>query len=217
MALTFPLGIDTFFGGLGVSSATFWLPESLEMSRSGSGEILTADLGARLWSGSISLRPLRHDFASGIEAKLSALRQAGRSFFVHDRRHCSPAADHGGVILGAATPVVASVAANNRDLTISGLPAGYVLSDGDHLSFTYGGSPLRYALHQIVVGDTADGAGEITVEVTPHIRPGVSAGAAVTLVRPFCKALIVPGSTSPASASGHISTGITFDFIQTLR
>ncbi|MBP2160260.1 MULTISPECIES: hypothetical protein [Asticcacaulis] len=52
MALNFPLSISDFFGGLKIQSMSFDLPESLVATgTTGAGEILTADLGARLWTG----------------------------------------------------------------------------------------------------------------------------------------------------------------------
>lgn len=219
MALSFPLQPADFFGGLRVKRVTFDLPEALEMSRTGDGAVLTADLGDRLWSGKITLVPARHADAAAISARLKVLREAGRSFLVYDTVKAYPAADPDGSILGAVVPQVASLPAGNRTLTLQGLPSGYVISDGDYLSFEYASNPVRTALHQVVVGAQADGLGVTPeIEVTPHIRPGATVGTQVTLVRAYCRAVIVPGSVTPPSAEpGRVSSGASFSFVQTLR
>lgn len=218
MPLTFPLSLADFFGDLRVQSITFDLPESMVATGvTGSGDILTADLGSRLWSGEVQLGPMYYDEAEEVSAKLSTLRQAGRSFFVYNMAKPGPRMDREGAILGAATPQIKSVASNNRELTLKGLPVGYVLSPGDYIGFTYGSSPTRYALHDLVTGGAANGSGEVTVEVSSFIRAGAAANAAVTLIKPYCKAVLVPGSISRGQAAGQFITGIKFGWRQTLR
>ena len=213
MALTFPLSTAQFFGGLRIVEAQLSLSESMEINRTAGGEVLTADLGPRLWTGNFATRPSTYKETAQAEARLSTLRQAARAFFVYDGRKQFPAADPTGSILGAATPTLAVVGVNRRDITISGLPANYVLSDGDYLSFIYNTS--RFALHQIVQGATASGAGLATVEVTPHIRENFSLSA-VTLIRPYCKAVVVPNSYLPSMGQMGRSSGFSFSCIQTL-
>ena len=85
------------------------------------------------------------------------------------------------------------------------------------LAFQYGSNPVRHALHRIVVGGTASGSGlSPMLEVVPNLRPGAVAGLAVSLVRPTCKARVLP---DPTYGSGRqaLSRGASFDFIQTLR
>ena len=218
MAITFPIPVADYFAGLRIASASIYLPEAMEISQTGGGEILTADLGARLWRGSASMVPGLVADVAAAEARLSVLRQSGRSFFACPVGNAYPRADPDGSILGVSAPVIASLAANNRELTISGLPIGYVLSAGDFLSFSYGADPVRYAFHQVVVGSTADALG-ITgqIEVTPHIRPGAAVAAAVTLIRPAFKAVVIPGSYAAAMIGPRIASGQAFQFQQTLR
>lgn len=215
MALTFPLNRATFFAGLKVASTQFWPGSSLMQSVSGGGEVLTSDHGTRLWRAVITLPPARHKDASAIMAIMSVLSQSGSSFLAYDKVNAYPAADPSCTILGAATPTISVFNANNRDITIIGLPANYVLSVGDHLSFTYG-SPVRYALHQIAVGATAGPGGSAVVEVTPRIRPGAVGGVAVTLNKPWCKMVLDAGGYNPATASAGISSGLRFSATQTL-
>jgi hypothetical protein len=54
------------------------------------------------------------------------------------------------------------------------------------------------------------------LEVVPNLRAGAVAGLAVSLLRPACKARLLP---EPTYGSGRqaLSRGASFDFIQTLR
>ena len=218
MALSFPLTRSTFFAGLKVIRATFSCPAALETSQTGGGEIITADLGPRLWHGNVTLARAYHREAEAQKAVLSTLRQAGRSFMAFNPAIPGPANDPSGTLLSGALVKIATLATNNRELSLDGLPVGFELVAGDMLSFDYGAFPTRYALHQVVTGANADASGLTgQIEVTPNIRPGAAVGASVSLYQPWCKAVLVPGSVNDGEAAGVFTTGITFKFIQTLR
>lgn len=216
-ALTFPLALNAFFDTLDIADVTFEAPEPINMSRTAGGEVIKSSLGPALWQGSVSLLPGSPEDIAAIEALLSLVGRPGASFMVYDPRKSGPRADPTGSILGASTPTLESVDADMRRLSIEGLPNGYVLSPGDMLAFTYGSNPTRYALHRIIVGATADGLGVTPLfEVTPMIRTGATAGAAVTLVKPACKAVLKDAASYGGGQFG-VSSGPSFEFIQTLR
>lgn len=216
MALTYPLTLESFADILPVGSLTFHLPEQIVMSRTGKGEQLTADVGERLWQGTITLGRLSRAEAGRPEVLIDLIRQAGRSFLIYDRFRTNPTSDPTGTILGAATPTILALGGDARELSLTGLPSGYTLSAGDYLSFAYGG---LQALHRIVPSTvSANGAGQTALfEVTPALRPGAVAGAAVQLKKAFCKAVAVAGSIEAASRSSTMTEGIAFDWVQTLR
>lgn len=217
-ALTFPLPLDDFFAGLQITVLGFDLTENSRSVQTGGGEVLVSDLGPRLWAFDVEVNTRTHAEARKAEALGRALRQAGRSFFAFDPSAAYPSADRDGAILGASSPVIATLDADNRRMAISGLPGGYVLTRGDLLSFIYG-SPARYALHEVLTEAViADGSGVTPLfEVSPFIRSGAATGAAVTLVRPFCKAVMVPGSFRPGTRRAVLTSGFTFSARQTLR
>ncbi len=219
MPFSFPLSRADFQNFLPINSVTFDLPSQIEYSGLGSGHLLTADVGPRLWSGEIKLTKRDFRETAKFDARLSLLREAGRSFFVYDVRQQWPMHDPGGNIVSGSAPVIGSIAANMREITVTGLPSEYVLACGDLISFSYGENPTRYALHRIVSGDvTADISGVTPlIEVTPSVRLGAATGDPVELVQPFCKAIIEPGSVRPAEGRGVHSSGLSFRFIQTLR
>jgi len=219
-AMIFPLALDDFFGGLPLVVLGFDLGESTRISQTGGGEILTAEGPApRLWRGSVSTRTHRHAVQRKLEAKARVLRQAGASFFVGDPTAAYPAADPMGSIHGSATPIIHTLDADNKRMRIGGLPSNYVLTIGDQLSFSYGSSPARYALHEVVTDQvTASSAGLTPLfEVSPFIRPGAITGLAVTLIRPVCKAVMVPGEFRAGERRPYLTTGFSFSFRQTLR
>jgi hypothetical protein len=218
MALSYPLAQSEFFLNLPIMHQTCWLPDQMELNRTGSGEQLAADLGNRLWQGDIKLGKMTRAQAGQHEVLIDLLNQAGRSFLMHDTRRPFPLLDPTGSILGAATPTVLAFGPDVRELRLTGLPANYALSAGDYIGFTYLTGPTRFACHRLVAPITANGSGVTALfEVTPEVRTGASAGVAVTLIRPRIKALIVPGSVRPATTRHTISEGLSFSFVQTLR
>lgn len=218
MALTYPLNVNQFFDDLNIRSGKFTLSESNQNNINGGGHILTASLGSRLWMGEATLVPAKHQELLVFEARIELLLEPGASFIAYDKRVTYPKSDPTGSILGASTPTLSVVNANNVDVTIAGLPAGYVLTQGDMFDFTYLSSPTRRALHRIVAGATATGGGLATVQVVPAIRAGFTIGAAVGFVKPNMKAKIIPGSYGYSEGGvGRLSSGASFQFMQTLK
>lgn len=215
--LTFPLVLGDFWSTLRFQTFDkLRLAGGLQFQATGGGEVIPARTGQRLWEGDVTL-VAGYDHGA-TEALLTVLQDPGRSFMAtaHDRPY--PLRDPTGALLGAAAPVIASLPAGGRSMTLSGLPAGYVLSPGDYLGFTRG-TPARHELVQLVTGAVADGAGVTPeFEVTPGIRPGAIVGAAVQLARPTFRAMIVPGSVklSQTPAARGPRPGPSFSFRQTL-
>lgn len=205
----------TFFGGLKVASVQWSLSRATKDTRTRGGSVIRAEQGAALWTGSATLVPGYHAGQGEIEALLAELTAAGQFILAYDPRYNGPRMDPGGVILGNATPTIHTLDADNRRMRVTGLPAGYVLSVGDYLGFTYGSNPTRYALHRITSAATASGAGLTPLfSVTPHIRPGAAVAGAVTLLRPACKCLI---TAEYGAGAPRITSGATIGLIQTLR
>jgi hypothetical protein len=215
--LSYPLSHAQFLGALRVEEVTFRLSHPQEHTRLGDGTVISASLGAALWTGTIQLAQANHPHHAQMEALIALMDQPGATFLCHDPRYLGPASDPTGAILGSRTVTIHSVASNMRELRLTGLPSGYVLSTGDMLGFQYGSNPVRHALHRIVVGGAASSGGLTPMlEVVPNLRPGAAAGLTVSLVRPACKARLLP---DPTYGSGRqaLSRGASFDFIQTLR
>lgn len=205
-----------FFGGLPIGPVRMWLDEPVETSRLGDGTVITSSLGEALWKGEARLEPGHHADLARVESALSKLQRPGESFLAYDRRFNGPIADPGGLILGASAPVLHTVNADNKRIRVSGLPSGYLLTDGDYIGWQYG-SPTRYALHRLVTGATASGAGLTPLfEVAPFVRSGFVTGTtAVVLIRPPFKAVLT--AVNFGGGRSVITEGGSFQFIQTLR
>lgn len=218
--LTFPLALADFFDLLPVSKLVLDLPDVLDVQRTKGGTLLTSDLGDQLWSGKIDLSIMTHDEVSVVRPLINLLRRGGTSFLVSDLTRPWPRSDTDGVIIAAwaGAPQLASVGSSGREVSLSGLPPNYVLSRGDLISWTYGSSPLRYALHELVGTVEADSTGATgLVEINPPVRPGAAAGNPVTLRWPVCQARLVPGQNSTGTSEHTITTGATLSWQQMLR
>ena len=215
---TFPLPHNHFMDALPIERMTFDLPEAVEMSETGGGEILTSALGTRLWQGEVTLGKMTPTEAAWALAQIDAARQIGGSVMIYDVSRPAPRNDLTGVKLGVASPTLSAVASHRREIRLTGLPSGYQLWRYDYLAFAYGANPTRFALHRSVDATTASAEGLTGwLEVVPPIRPGFTIGAPVTLMRASCKAIIVPGSVQPGRRAHTMTEGASFKFIQTLR
>lgn len=214
MALTFPLSLASFLDALPIAACDFDLGEALQVDETGGGEQLIAELGARLWSGRYLLAPMTFDETTAARALIDLIRAPGRAFLATDLRQRGPRSDPTGAILGAATPTLTATQTAGREITLAGLPAGYVLARGDMVGFSYATS--KRALHRVVAGGTANGSGTLAwAEVVPAVR-AFTGTPAVTLLRPVVKAVILPGSVQPGEWSARLVSGMSFGFIQTL-
>lgn len=214
--LTFPLSFEQFAGTLRVASLDWDLSENRQVSEDGGGNLLIADNGPRLWGGTIAVTPHSHAHQRKAQALLQALRQGVATFYVGDKMARFPAADPGGLVLGAAVLTLSSPVTGSSTINLAGLPADYEMTPGDYLSFDYGAG--RRALHQVYVGGRAAADSTISLSVVPAIRPGATDGTAVTLIGATCKAVVVPGSVKTGTIGrGGITGGFSFAFRQSLR
>lgn len=208
--------LEDFFEGLPIQSFKSDLGEAMEFNQDASGQIVSADLGPRLWRNDIIVRTGEYATIEQIKARLNMLRYPGRSLFVHSMPFLGPQADPDGSILGANTITLTDVETNNRVIELSGFDEGYTLTVGDFMTFLYGSNPIRYAMHQFAETVSADVDGKIVIEVGSFIRPGYVLDSEVILVKPFYKAVVVPGSTDVGAMGQQMGEGVRFTVMQTL-
>lgn len=191
---------------LKISAAPFRLPPRQKLSREAGGKPRGADLGDPLWVADVTCSMLTLAEARAIDALINSLDGVKGSFYLYDPAAMYPLADPGGVILGSATVTIAALGADT--LSLDGLPDGYALSAGDNLAFDTGSDPdVHRCFHQVVAGGTADGDGlAANIKVRPFIQPGASTGLVVTLKRPACEMIIVPGSYQPGQVRATIKS-----------
>ena len=216
MAVSFPLSSADWFSVLPIASMQLDPIEHVVADMTGKGEWISDDVAPMLWQGEVTLgRMLTHEAAQAF-VMMDLIRPAGRMFWAFDTRRPAPLADLTGSILGAAIPVIAALAAGRRELALSGLPAGYVLSRGDYLAFAYDGG--RRALHRVASAEVvADGSGITPLfEVSTLIQPGAALATPVDLIRPAIPVMRIPGSVKGGTTRSTITDGFTFQFVQTL-
>lgn len=207
--------IENLAEKLRIKAVRWQLQRFDEMSGLGSGDMLVAELAPPRIFADVTLMPMYHDEAAEVQALLDTLDGGMNDFYLWRPQQPLPKADPDGSILGASEPVINTLGVNNKSLSLSGLPVGYVITAGDALAFDYGSSPTRRAFHTATQTVTANGLGVTpNFEVRPHFRPGVSTGIAVALIRPAAKVFIVPGSFNPGTADGLITDGMSFQVMQ---
>ena len=211
------VALADFFALLEVEEASFYLPGTRSFSRTEGGTVLTSVTGVPLWRGTVTMAWDDHQGMAAQQALVERADYDGAPFLIHPVPLWTPASDPGGTVQ-AATPRLHSVGANPRSIRITGLPPGYALTRGDLLSFAVGGI---HHLHRVMGPTVASPAGLTPwFDVVPPVLPGSGAdpatGPVVTLVKPVCAAVIVPGSVRWPRARHQRSEGLAFDFIQTL-
>lgn len=218
MAFTFPLSIAAFLDRLPVQTARFHCPAQVAATGLAGGEVITSEIAPAMWQGSFSLKPMRPRIAAQLEVLLEALSQPGASFYAYKPNQIGPASDPLGVQFMARPIEIEALDFSGSRIALRGLPPGFKFHRGDFFSFDYGSAPRARALHRFQIDVWADAQGKTPLaSVGPHIEPGAIAGTAVALIRPTCKAVIVPGSVDFGSTAGNITSGITFSFRQTFR
>lgn len=214
MALTMPLSQENLADLMMVETVTWTLGEDQELSGTGDGETLAADLGPRLWSAECSTIAADIETIEALRGRFNALDGAIQSFYLHDPRRPYPATDPTGALLAGATVTIQSIEANRKELTLTGLPSGFELPQGTMLSVA--GPTSRTALLQLAAPVIANGGGVAgPVELRPHLRPWALAGQALTLLKPVAKVKLVPRSLSVVQVTS-VTHRLRFSARQTL-
>jgi hypothetical protein len=215
MVLSLPLSRQNLADLLPIETVTWSLGEDQELSGTGAGEQLAADLGPRLWSASCSTIAADIETIEGLRARFNTLDGAINAFYLFDPRRSYPATDPTGALLAGSTVTIQSIETNRKELTLAGLPAGFVLPQGTLLSVT-AGAPARTALLQLAAPVTANGAGVAgPVELRPHLRPWIAPAQEVALLKPVAKVKLVPRSLAVDQVTS-VTHRLRFSVIQTL-
>jgi len=183
-------------------SPDFDLMYRQEQSRSAGGKTYVKELGAPLWIASWMSVTLRPNDIDAWRARLKALEGGMVEFRAIPTSRYYPIAypngawPTGGAFSGSGT--VGTVNANRKAISAAGFPVGYTHKVGDYVQIGPGD------LHQVLENATTG-----QFEIRPHLWPGVAAGAALKVFKPFCLMTVVPGSISsqadPSTGRGKIS------------
>lgn len=172
-----------------------------------SGRIGGVQAGFPLWSAIYTLGDMPADNSDEWRAWLSGMRGQTRRFIARDIARPLPKAylDTGlpGVFDGTVATWSETINADgDSELTLTGLPAGLVLGQGDYIDFRWAatedsvaGLPWR-ALVRVVTGATASGGGSATVIVEPPVPSAVPDDAEAHLDEPGCIMALILDQTS---------------------
>lgn len=214
MAITFPLPVASLQGAFGlVSGSGFTLDRAAIYSGTGGGQVLVSEVGPAFWRARLSFVPMSYGDAAALRSVLETLGRPEATFYLFDPTKPYPRLDPTGSVLGASTPTIHTIGADNKSMRLEGLPVGYALSPGDYLAFNYGSS--KRALHRLAESAVADGGGvTASFEIVPHIRSGATVGAAVTLAQAAGKFRLSPQDLMPGNIVGNHVVGAGFAAIQ---
>lgn len=196
MAVTYPFDL---LSGLKCTQQEFDLLWRQEQSRQANGRTIVKDFGSPLWRASCQSVPMYPDELDAWQAKLDAMENGLKTFYGRSLVRLRPIKHPGSSALPAGT--LNSIGVDRKTVTIAGL-TGITLSVGDLIQIG------TKDLHRIV--DVASGV----YEVRPHIWPGVTVGAAVSIDKPHCIMAIVPGSVTRTGDMGAGIGTIAFQAIE---
>lgn len=183
------------------------------------GLVQVANVGADLWSAKYETVPLREAEAEAWKAWLHSLRGGARLFRMwNPLRRYALAYPGGYADLDRAgggdfdgTANLSAIGTSRDTITINTLPASFVLTVGDLVSFPMGTS--NRSLHRVIEGGTGSLGGSLTVTVEPSVPLGASTGVTVDLVKPWCLGVLDPRTVSGPWQVGRIAA-VTFDAMQ---
>lgn len=195
-AIEYPLSLAEFADLLPIKSAPFLMDRGIETSGQGSGRILVKDLRPPLWTAQVQLVPQPRDTAAAIMAKLETLESYGGTFEFYDPRRKLPIA---GDVNDDSVEILA-LGGDGMSLSLKGCVHGSTISEGDMLSYLYGGdtgTDPSLALHRVSQTVIADGSGHTaTFQISPGLPVGVAINEPVALLKPRCYMMIVPKSAT---------------------
>jgi hypothetical protein len=174
-----------------------------------SGRIGGVQAGFPLWMGAWQLAEMRPEKSDEWRAFMSSIRGSNRRFLGRDQKRTYPKAyasgftgmtrAGGGAFDGSATSWSENITADDdSEVTLTGLPAGFVMSQGDYIGFHWVATEESvagltwHALVRVVEAATGDGTGEVTVVCEPPVPSAVPLTATAYLNEPKCVMVLVP-------------------------
>lgn len=213
MAISFPL--TSLFTEHTIKTLQFKLMSRQEFSRTQGGRLIAKDFSRAIWMADYVSVALNYDDAIDLEALLHALDGSVNRFLGKDTRRAMPRAYPTGNFND--TGQIASINANRKALTLSGLDANFAINRGDRFHFTYSDNgETIYSLHEASEAVTANGVGVTAeFEVRPHLPDQAAITNPVVFKDASCLMVIERGSVEYSEGSSTIGT-VSFKAAQVL-
>lgn len=211
MAITFPRELVNYDH---LVECTFSIVDGVAVNRTANSRAISAvEYYNPFIAAQFATRPLDGPDRRAWSAWKNSLRGGMKSFLAYDNTRQFPIAypegysgliDYGGAWngTGLATELEA------RLVEISGVPAGYIASPGDHVGFVQDG---HYSVHEITEGGTATVSDILTVSFDPYIPLQMfTIGATVNLYKPKARFILDQGSWREDGVAPNTPTPISF-------
>ncbi|MCF1462594.1 hypothetical protein FS827_14880 [Agrobacterium vitis] len=206
MTIVYPIDLLADFPGWATKFEPLYRQEQ---SRTAGGVTYIKDLGSPLWSAAYQTKQLKPNDLDAWRARIEALEGGLQYFRGYSLSRSRPIAYPTGKPVPENGVVLSAIGGDNKSVTISGLGAGYVVSVGDMIQIAGSG------LYRVVEGAVANSSGIAgAFELRPHLWPGTASGSAVTLLRPSCTMMIVPGSISSEADASTGRGSVSFQGIE---
>lgn len=206
-----------FFDKLKIADYSLYPAENLIHSQTGAGQIITAEMGPRLWRGSITLAPMSHADAFAQGSLVQEMMNPGAKFAMTEKKRQHPQADPGSVIgAGSGWQLVSTSNSNGYTFGDSGR-GGYKITAGDRFSYTTGTPAYGLSYHYNEFRRDFTLGNATTLPVLIRQYGALGGPQTVILKRPFLVAMIIPGSLTPFRFTPSHAEGMSFDFIQSIK
>lgn len=181
------------------------------------GRLVSVEIGPARWVGKWRTSTLTPAQFQAWRAWIASLRDSTRLFYGGDRLCRLPFAYRrtglpGGFTTGNASSW--SVNAAREALTLNGLPAGFVITEGDYVGFSW--TSTKRALVRSLETVTASAGGVATFDVSPSVPALVPGGAVATLLDPVCLMRLIPRQAE-LEAEFRTTGSLTFQAVQHLE
>ena len=212
-----PLALSRINDILPIASVEWDIQRNDELSGDGSGDLWQAELAEPIWRANITLGRGLHAELKRVAARIRALEGAKQSFLLVDPLSQFPASDPKGTLIAGKAVKVRAV--GNRYLCqVNGLPANYVLTEGDKIQIVYGTTAApRYAFVEVSQDVIGTAAGIADISVFPRLPMSLAINTPVTLARPACAMIIQPTTHKPGTARRSVTDGAGFTALQKKR
>ncbi|MGI8395680.1 hypothetical protein ACRYWZ_04825 [Agrobacterium deltaense] len=212
-----PLPLSRINDILPIASVEWDIQRNDELSGDGNGDLWQAELADPFWRANVTLGRGLHAELKRVAARIRALEGAKQSFLLVDPLSPFPAADPDGAIVAGANVTIRGTV-NRYVAQVSGLPANYVLTEGDKMQIVYGTQEApRYAFVEVSQDVIGTLGGIADISVFPRLPMSLVIGAAVTLARPACAMIIQPTTHKPGTARRSVTDGAGFTALQKKR
>lgn len=193
MAITFPRALPD----VGILSSVFELQRAVNINGRRGGAVQVSERADPRWYAEVNFGLMERADYQAVRAWWMSMQGGLNDFLMHDPAHPRPIryrtgfggeVRHGGGAFDGTANVDALTATT---ITISNLPTGFELMDGDYVGLVEGDGR---GLHMITEAATAS-AGVVTVTVEPAVKVNVfTAAATVNFEKPVARMMPLPGS-----------------------